>query len=131
MNGRNGAVVRVAAAVCMLTVGPAASAPAQTLKLATLANQGSVWDQTIRAMGERWKKETGKNLITFRSGKRLLASGFCWPETLKLLAGTPYVVHQSLRQGNVIAFADDPNQRAFSPRLQRLFFNAVFFGPGR
>ena len=31
---------------------------AQTLKMATLAPQGSIWDQAIRAMGERWAKET-------------------------------------------------------------------------
>ncbi len=38
----------------------AAAAPvhAQTLKMATLAPQGSIWDQAIRAMGERWAKET-------------------------------------------------------------------------
>ncbi|MGE0641173.1 MAG: TRAP transporter substrate-binding protein DctP [Thermoanaerobaculia bacterium] len=32
---------------------------AQTLKLATLAPQGSVWDRSIRTMGDRWTKETG------------------------------------------------------------------------
>lgn len=36
----------------------AGALPAQTLKLATLAPQGSIWDQTIRAMGDRWSKET-------------------------------------------------------------------------
>ena len=33
-------------------------------------------------------------------------------------------------QGHVIAFADDPNFRTMYPAAQRLFFNAVFFGPG-
>ena len=37
----------------------AAPTAAQTLKLATLAPQGSVWDQSIRSMGDRWTKETG------------------------------------------------------------------------
>ncbi len=36
----------------------AAPVTAQTLKLATLAPQGSVWDQAMRAMGDRWSKET-------------------------------------------------------------------------
>ncbi|MEO8275855.1 MAG: TRAP transporter substrate-binding protein DctP [Thermoanaerobaculia bacterium] len=31
---------------------------AQTLKMATLAPQGSIWDQAIRSMGERWAKDT-------------------------------------------------------------------------
>ncbi len=29
-----------------------------------------------------------------------------------------------------MAFADDPNYRAMYPALQRLFINAVLFGPG-
>jgi hypothetical protein len=40
-------------------------------------------------------------------------------------------MHQALGRGHVVAFADDPNYRAFSPNLQRLFFNAAFFGPAR
>ena len=35
-----------------------APVPAQTLKMATLAPQGSIWDQAIRSMGERWAKDT-------------------------------------------------------------------------
>jgi len=36
----------------------AAPIPAQTLKMATLAPQGSIWDQAIRSMGDRWAKDT-------------------------------------------------------------------------
>ncbi len=32
--------------------------PAQTLKMATLAPQGSIWDLAIRSMGDRWAKDT-------------------------------------------------------------------------
>jgi hypothetical protein len=45
-----------------------------------------------------------------------------------MLPGTPYVLYQKLGRGHVVGFADDPNYRAFSPHLQRWFFNAVFFG---
>ena len=51
-------------------------------------------------------------------------------QTLELMAHTPYVVYQSSGDGHVIAFTDDPNYRAMYPALQRLFFNAVMFGPG-
>lgn len=44
--------------VAALAMGAGAPAGAQTLKLATLAPQGSVWDLAIRSMGERWAKET-------------------------------------------------------------------------
>jgi putative intracellular protease/amidase len=74
----------------------------------------------------------GKNLVVM-TGQRdnLLVSGYCWPQTLDLLPGKPYALAQKLGKGHVIAFADDPNYRAFSPHLQRLFFNAVFFGPAQ
>jgi hypothetical protein len=72
----------------------------------------------------------GRNLVTFAGQGQLLTSGFCWPKTLELLAETPYVTYQSLGRGHVIAFTDDPNYRAMYPCVQRLFINAVLFGPG-
>jgi hypothetical protein len=72
----------------------------------------------------------GRSLITFQDQDRVLVSGFCWPKTVELLAGSPYVIHQPLGEGHIIAFADDPNFRAMYPALQRLFLNAVMFGPG-
>ncbi len=45
--------------VSALAVLAATTASAQTLKLATLAPQGSVWDAAMRSMGDRWAKETG------------------------------------------------------------------------
>jgi hypothetical protein len=71
----------------------------------------------------------GRNLVNF-AARDLLASGFCWPATLELMAGKPLVLYQSMSRGHVIAFADDPNFRAMSPTSQRFFLNAVFFGPG-
>ncbi len=71
----------------------------------------------------------GRNLVTFADREKLLTSGFCWPKTLELLSETPYVTYQSLGDGHVIAFTDDPNYRAMYPAVQRLFINAVLFGP--
>ena len=72
----------------------------------------------------------GRNLVTFADQEELLTSGFCWPKTLELLAGTPYVTYQSIGSGHVFAFTDDPNYRAMYPGVQRLFINAALFGPG-
>lgn len=72
----------------------------------------------------------GRSLVTFHPEEKLVTSGFVWPETRKLLAGSSYLVHEPLGQGHVVAFAEDPNFRAMYPAAQRLFFNAVFFGPG-
>jgi hypothetical protein len=75
------------------------------------------------------KREEGRNAVSFGRGAGLLASGYCWPDTLKLVAGKPYLVRQSLGEGQVVAFADDPNFRAMVPETQRMFVNAVMFGP--
>ncbi len=75
------------------------------------------------------KPTDGRNLVNF-APRDLLSSGFCWPQTLELLAGKPLVLYQSLGRGHVVAFADDPNYRAMAPTTQRFFLNAVFFGPG-
>jgi TRAP-type C4-dicarboxylate transport system substrate-binding protein len=51
---------RLAALALAALAACAAASPAagQTVKLATLAPQGSIWDQKIRSMGDRWAKET-------------------------------------------------------------------------
>jgi hypothetical protein len=75
------------------------------------------------------KATDGRNLVNFAS-KDLLASGFCWPQTLELMAGKPLVLYQELGKGHVVGFTDDPNYRAMTPTTQRFFLNAVFLGPG-
>jgi hypothetical protein len=75
------------------------------------------------------KPTDGRNLVNF-AARDLLVSGFCWPGTLELMAGKPFVLYQAMGKGHVISFADDPNFRAMTPSTQRFFLNAVFFGPG-
>ena len=72
----------------------------------------------------------GRSLVTFARKDALLSSGFCWPETLSLVAESSYLVYQPLGKGHVVAFTDDPNFRAMFPALKRLFINAVMFSPG-
>lgn len=72
----------------------------------------------------------GRSLVTIAAPPEVLASGFCWPETLELVAQTPYLLYEAQGAGHVVAFTDDPNFRAMYPASQRLFLNAVVFGPG-
>lgn len=72
----------------------------------------------------------GRSIVSFGQRAGLVTSGFCWPQTLDLLAETPFVVHRPVGRGHIIAFADDPNFRAMYPALQRLFINAAMFGAG-
>ncbi|MEW4569698.1 M14 metallopeptidase family protein [Tautonia sp. JC769] len=71
----------------------------------------------------------GRNLVTFEAQEEPV-SGFCWPDTLRAIGRSPLVLAQAIGRGHIIGFTDDPNARALSPVTQRLFRNAVFFGPG-
>ena len=75
--------------------------------------------------------EKGRNVVSFGPKEGLVVSGFCWPDTEKLLPHTPYLMYRKLGSGHVVGFADDPNYRAMFPSVQRLFINAVMFGPGQ
>ena len=40
-------------------------------------------------------------------------------------------MHQPMGSGQLVAFAEDPNYRAYAEASQLLFLNAVLLGPGR
>ncbi len=70
----------------------------------------------------------GTHVVTYaRENPRL--SGFLWADTEKRIAGTPFLINETMGRGHVILFADDPNFRLVWPRLTRLFVNGVFFAP--
>jgi len=75
--------------------------------------------------------EDGRSVVQFAADDSIITSGFCWPETTKLIKGKTYLAHFSRGKGHVIAFAGDPNYRAMFPGIQRLFMNACLFGPGQ
>jgi len=62
------------------------------------------------------------------SSKPLL-SGYVSPENLQAIADSPAVIARQMSKGRLIVIADDPNYRAFWYGSNRLFWNAIFFGP--
>jgi hypothetical protein len=118
---------------------PPLSVPGAFLRVAVDNDHFTTWGMDREAVvyfsGNRifapYKGLTGKNLVTFTDKKDLVVSGYCWQQTMPLLPGRACLLHQALGRGHIVAFADDPNYRAFSPSLQRLFFNATFHGPAR
>ena len=102
----------LAAAVLLAALTPGATR-AQTIKLATLAPQGSIWDQTIRAMGDRWNKETAG-----RVQLRIYAGGVAGDESDALRK-----TRAGQFQGLAITVAGlteiDPAARATMRRFQR------------
>ncbi len=75
------------------------------------------------------RSRDGANVVTFE-GKDLHLSGFIWPNnTVELLSGTAYLIHEPTGRGHVILYAQDPNFRLFWQGLTRLFLNSVLFAP--
>jgi hypothetical protein len=75
--------------------------------------------------------DSGTNAGVYAAKDRLLASGLMWDEAQQQLARKAYLLHQRHGNGNVIAFAEDPNFRGFAALTELLFMNAVLFGPVR
>jgi hypothetical protein len=76
------------------------------------------------------KLDAGRNVGVYEALERLVASGLVWKEAQPLLAQRAYLMHQPMGQGQIIAFAEDPNYRAFVAATELLFMNAVLLGPG-
>ena len=74
--------------------------------------------------------DNGRNVGVYAAADRLVASGLVWPEARDLLARKAFLIHQPTGQGHVVAFAEDPNFRAFTEATELLFLNAVLLGPG-
>jgi hypothetical protein len=75
------------------------------------------------------KLDRGRNVGVYLSADKVLASGLVWEGSRKQIGSKAYLMHQPMGQGHVVAFAEDPNYRAFMDGLNLLFLNGVFFGP--
>lgn len=73
--------------------------------------------------------DKGRNVGVYQVKDKLVAGGLAWPESQAQLAQKAFLVHQPTGRGHVIAFAEDPNYRAFTEATQLLFVNAVLLGP--
>jgi hypothetical protein len=73
--------------------------------------------------------DKGRNVGAYAAKDRLVSSGLVWEEAQQQRANKAYLIHQPMGQGHLIAFAEDPNFRAFTEATQLLFINAVLMGP--
>ncbi len=74
------------------------------------------------------KLDKGRNVGIYATKERLLASGLIWDATAEQLPQKAFLIHQPMGQGHIIAFAEDPNYRAYAEATQFLFINAVLLG---
>lgn len=72
--------------------------------------------------------DNGRNVVSFASANKLLASGFVWDENREQIAYKPLVMVQEQGRGQVIAFTQEPNFRAYVDGMHLLYINAVFRG---
>ena len=75
------------------------------------------------------KLDKGRNVGVYAKKDRLVAGGLVWEEARDQLAEKAYLVEEPMGKGRVIAFAEDPNYRAFTEASELLFINAVLLGP--
>ncbi len=66
----------------------------------------------------------------FPAAERLHLGGLLWPEAAGRLAHTAYATRERVGDGQVILFVDHPTYRAWPLDSQRMFLNAVLYGPG-
>ncbi len=85
---------------------------------------------TSRNIFRPLKLDKGRNIGLYMPEDQLILSGFAWEDNKKQLAQKAYLMYQPRGRGHVLAFAEDPNFRAFCDGLNILFMNGVFFGPG-
>jgi hypothetical protein len=74
------------------------------------------------------KLDKGRNVGVYAAKDRLVVGGLAWDEAQSQLAQKAFLIHQPVGQGHVIAFAEEPNFRAFTEATQLLFANAVLLG---
>ena len=73
--------------------------------------------------------DQGANVGVYAKKDRLVAAGLVWDDARAQLAEKAYLVEEPMGKGRVIAFAEDPNYRAFTEASELLFINAVLLGP--
>ena len=76
------------------------------------------------------KLDAGVKVGVYAPVEKLVASGYVWKESLPLLASRSYLMHEPSGRGHVIAFAEDPNYRAYAEATELLFINAVLLSGG-
>jgi hypothetical protein len=75
------------------------------------------------------KLDRGTNVAVYLPADKVVASGLIWEGVRRQVGNKAFLIHQPMGQGHVVAFAEDPNYRAFMGGLNLLFLNSVFFGP--
>lgn len=72
------------------------------------------------------KLESGKNVAWFKGQEEVVASGYIWDEFKTQSAYKPFLIHQPMGRGMVIAYTQEPTVRAYLDGLNVMFMNSIF-----
>jgi hypothetical protein len=75
------------------------------------------------------KLDKGTNVGVYAAADKLGVSGILWKENKDSYAQKAFLIHEPIGAGHVVAFAEEPNFRAYSQASELLFINAVLLGP--
>jgi hypothetical protein len=75
--------------------------------------------------------DRGTNVGVYAGVDELVAGGIVWESAKPQLARKAFLMIQPFGRGQLVAFAEDPNYRAYAEASSLLFVNAVLLGPGR
>lgn len=76
------------------------------------------------------KLDRGTNVGVYAPDNQFLVAGFMFDDARRQLPNKAFLMHVPTGRGHVIAFAEDPNYRAFMEGLNVMVFNALFLAPG-
>ena len=72
------------------------------------------------------------NWSTLPAGKdiKVRMSGLIWPEAAQRIANSAYLTRERVGKGQIILFAGEPNFRGSTRGTNRVWLNAIVYGPG-
>jgi hypothetical protein len=68
--------------------------------------------------------------VRLNGAETLRLSGLLWPEARERLAHSAYCTRESMGNGQIILFANDPFFRGYMEGSGRVLLNAILYGPG-
>jgi|TARA_R100000501_G_scaffold17834_1_gene34122 uncharacterized membrane protein len=73
--------------------------------------------------------DAGRSVLSYVDAGAMNVAGYLLEEDEAKLAGTDFLMTETIGKGRVIMFAEDPNLRNQWTHLHQLIFNAILFGP--
>ena len=75
--------------------------------------------------------DQGRNVGRYAGLDELVAGGIVWEDARPQLAHKAWLIHQPEGRGSLVAFAEDPNYRAYAEASGLIFVNSVLLGGAR